>query len=443
MKKKTATSLILSMLIFVFSGCQTTPTPIAPAPSPLPGLPLEKDINLPPDPTPEPTPTPEPAMQYKIKKGDTLAKIAKKVYGDSSKWRIIIEANPDINPKNLKPGDEIKIPQNGDVVLKSTMTPETKSASAPCKKYDCYEHTIEPGQSLMDVSALYYGTHHKWHIIAKANRIGKKTALKVGQKIKVPKTDKFRKPDKHKVEISLPANYKYEEYKIRKGDNLGLIANKFYKDSAKWPYIAKANSIDRKTVLNVGQTIKIPVINGFVKIEKTEKKPVKGSDHSVQPETAKKHEAAADSKSDKITEENITTPKDDGIKLYNNKQYKKAIAEFNKAIKNKADDQEAIRYLSMSHFQLGEELFAQKDYMAAKTEYEQSLKYDSKCSECKPNIEKCVKQYCEDHYKKGEAYFKAKQPGKAYDEWKLVTDANPEYKNINKLIKLVETFKKK
>jgi hypothetical protein len=62
---------------------------------------------------------------------------------------------------------------------------------------------------------------------------------------------------------------------------------------------------------------------------------------------------------------------------------------------------------------------------------------------CKPNIEKYIEQYCEEHYNQGKAYFKEKKPDKDYNEWKLTAYANPEYKDVKKLLKLVEQFKKK
>jgi LysM repeat protein len=47
---------------------------------------------------------------YMIERGDTLAKIATKLYGDSEKWRMIAQANPGLNPDRLKVGQEIKLP---------------------------------------------------------------------------------------------------------------------------------------------------------------------------------------------------------------------------------------------------------------------------------------------------------------------------------------------
>lgn len=56
------------------------------------------------------------ASTYKVwiwqENGDTLARIAKKVYGDASKWEIIYLANRDVikNPHKIYPKQKLKIP---------------------------------------------------------------------------------------------------------------------------------------------------------------------------------------------------------------------------------------------------------------------------------------------------------------------------------------------
>jgi nucleoid-associated protein YgaU len=49
---------------------------------------------------------------YTVVAGDSLSKIAKKVYGKSSKWKVIFEANRDIvkDPDLIHPGQVLKIP---------------------------------------------------------------------------------------------------------------------------------------------------------------------------------------------------------------------------------------------------------------------------------------------------------------------------------------------
>ena len=73
----------------------------APAPAPAPV------------PAPQAKPAPQPAAagrSYTIKPGDNLWNISKEVYGDGTKYQRILDANPGINPDNMKPGTKIVIP---------------------------------------------------------------------------------------------------------------------------------------------------------------------------------------------------------------------------------------------------------------------------------------------------------------------------------------------
>ncbi|MEM7055845.1 MAG: LysM domain-containing protein, partial [Bacteroidota bacterium] len=48
---------------------------------------------------------------YKVQEGDTLSKIAKKFYGDESRWPEIAEANDNLKPEELKVGQTLRIKQ--------------------------------------------------------------------------------------------------------------------------------------------------------------------------------------------------------------------------------------------------------------------------------------------------------------------------------------------
>jgi nucleoid-associated protein YgaU len=52
------------------------------------------------------------ARTYTVVSGDSLSKIAKREYGDASKWRAIYEANRDQikNPDLIHPGQVLNIP---------------------------------------------------------------------------------------------------------------------------------------------------------------------------------------------------------------------------------------------------------------------------------------------------------------------------------------------
>ena len=61
---------------------------------------------------PQGAPAPETEMAYTVVSGDSLSKIAKKLYGDANKWRRIYEANTDQikDPDLIHPGQILKIP---------------------------------------------------------------------------------------------------------------------------------------------------------------------------------------------------------------------------------------------------------------------------------------------------------------------------------------------
>jgi nucleoid-associated protein YgaU len=50
---------------------------------------------------------------YTVKEGDTLSRIASKVYGDTSKWDVLFEANRNIlsRPESVRPGQVLVVPR--------------------------------------------------------------------------------------------------------------------------------------------------------------------------------------------------------------------------------------------------------------------------------------------------------------------------------------------
>jgi len=58
-------------------------------------------------------------------------------------------------------------------------------------------------------------------------------------------------------------------YKIRPGDTLASIAEKFYGDFRQWRYLAALNQIQNPAILTVGDELYIPPMSSFASIEKT------------------------------------------------------------------------------------------------------------------------------------------------------------------------------
>lgn len=61
----------------------------------------------------ETSPAPETPQTYTVQKGDCLWSIAKKFYGDGSRYTVIYEANRTVvggNPNQIRPGQVLVIP---------------------------------------------------------------------------------------------------------------------------------------------------------------------------------------------------------------------------------------------------------------------------------------------------------------------------------------------
>lgn len=107
------------------AGRRAAPRPPAEK-TPLPARPTPRPPSPPPSPVPPRTPllpsTPEPGRtpaavsasdDYTVRSGDTLAGIARKLYGDPGAWNRIFEANRDRleSPHSLKVGQVLAIPR--------------------------------------------------------------------------------------------------------------------------------------------------------------------------------------------------------------------------------------------------------------------------------------------------------------------------------------------
>jgi len=172
-----------------------------------------------PEPQPEPEPEPQPVQPvtavdpaasgprveppafrwYTVQPGDTsLQVIAKRELGDSKHWVALAQANPYLDPANLKVGKtRLRIPLDptniqGRVVEPPEATTETAAAKpAPPPKPAEPEHviyTVAPGDTLSGIAKRFYGDPGLYRLIYEANRDVLRTpdAVSVGDKLKIP-----------------------------------------------------------------------------------------------------------------------------------------------------------------------------------------------------------------------------------------------------------------
>ncbi|HEX5008870.1 MAG TPA: LysM peptidoglycan-binding domain-containing protein [Planctomycetota bacterium] len=130
------------------------------------------------------------AATYVIRDGDTLADIAQKQLGKSSRWNELVKLNPGLDPKHLKIGQTIRLSGSSPAVLDKPVAP-APTASAPVAKIDATgsrRHTVVSGDTLGAIAKKYLGSITKADAIYQANRDVLKSAddLKIGQVLRIP-----------------------------------------------------------------------------------------------------------------------------------------------------------------------------------------------------------------------------------------------------------------
>lgn len=127
---------------------------------------------------------------YVVKTGDTLSGIAARadVYGSAGKWRLIAEANRNINPNALRVGTKLIIPP-----LEASTPARTPVASASLAPGQSV-YTVSKGDNgLWGVAQKKLGNGKYWPAIAKANPNINPSRLKPGQKLVIPSLEEARK----------------------------------------------------------------------------------------------------------------------------------------------------------------------------------------------------------------------------------------------------------
>jgi len=123
------------------------------------------------------------ANTYTIAAGDTLYGIAMKFYGDPRYASAIEAANPGINPKALKVGDRIIIPDR-EVPAK----PAPSAAAAPTDS-QAKVYVVQKNDTLIGIARRFYGDAAMYRKIYEANRDVLPSAnatLRVGQPLRLP-----------------------------------------------------------------------------------------------------------------------------------------------------------------------------------------------------------------------------------------------------------------
>lgn len=133
----------------------------------------------------EPKPAGE-TRTYVIQAGDTFSSIALEHYGDSRFYKLIVDANPKVDPNRMKLGTTITIPP----LPESTLSPRDDTTDVPAESLDpTRQYQVQVGDSLHSIASRLYGDSQMWSKIYDLNKtqIGDNPArLKLGMVLALP-----------------------------------------------------------------------------------------------------------------------------------------------------------------------------------------------------------------------------------------------------------------
>ncbi|WP_246283171.1 LysM peptidoglycan-binding domain-containing protein [Marinifaba aquimaris] len=184
--------------------------------------------------------------RYKIKRGDSLGKIA-------NKHKITVDAIQTANKikgNNIRAGQYLLIPTASaslDEYKLSANQRLTSKQQKIAKQKQKAVHTVKSGDTFWDISRQYKVNVRE---LAKWNGMAPGDPIFPGQKLTV-----YKKVSKAEMPKSTPTTRKVN-YKVRSGDSLARIANRFnvsIKEIESW------NKLNRNKYLQPGQMLKLYV----------------------------------------------------------------------------------------------------------------------------------------------------------------------------------------
>lgn len=143
---------------------------------------------------PEPEPRADEQM-YTVQEGDTLSSIAERLLGDEKQWVAIAQANPLVDPAQLRVGEEIRVPspeayeaERERQLARIAAAVDRPGASNDRGEDDQATVEVVSGDTLSHIAKRVYGEANAWRMIYEANRdqLDDPGDLKVGMTLRVP-----------------------------------------------------------------------------------------------------------------------------------------------------------------------------------------------------------------------------------------------------------------
>ncbi len=126
-------------------------------------------------------PAPPPTTPYTVQRDDTMETIAKGWFGQYSKWILIAQENPFVDPRKLKVGQVLRLPAR-----------DSRLEDIPQEVFDEYlkevRYIVSSGDTLSGIASRFYGKASLYSLIYDANRnvLRSENDLQLGMELVIP-----------------------------------------------------------------------------------------------------------------------------------------------------------------------------------------------------------------------------------------------------------------
>jgi membrane-bound lytic murein transglycosylase D len=189
-------------------------------------------------------------LEHTVAKGQTLSGIASR-YGVST--RLVIEANPRLRGRKLRPGQRVIVPTGGAIsgsVARRMADPVEPASSSPTGF-----HRVRRGETLSGLATEYGVTVRQ---LSAWNALGEDGVVRAGQRIRVarPAAARVERTTRPTTRISSSgARSAARVHTVRRGETLTGLAKR-YRVSVQ--ALRKANGLSSRDALRAGVTLRIP-----------------------------------------------------------------------------------------------------------------------------------------------------------------------------------------
>ena len=114
---------------------------------------------------------------YVVKSGDTLSRISQQFYGTGARYRLIEEANPGLDARNLSIGQRLVIPASGRSSAGASMATGVASERV---------YVVQANDSYYTIAKAHLGDGNRWREIQGPNADILPEDLRVGDKLRLP-----------------------------------------------------------------------------------------------------------------------------------------------------------------------------------------------------------------------------------------------------------------